>query len=122
MKFIFVSLFLFSAAQADRSCTDWTQTKSVSCIFAGSFANLWQRQCLNPCGFRHGSNDCDNESICVDPKTNPNNLSSHCTDWSKESSVTCLNPNTGDWEQKWVRACQTGVATSWCSDNKPDLH
>ena len=123
MKLFFLSIvFLCSSAYANNSCTDWTQTRGVSCVFAGDWGNLWQRQCLNPCHNRNSSYQCDKESICVDSHTNPNQLSSSCTDWTKDSGVSCLNVNTGNWEQRWIRACQTETATQWCSEDKPPFN
>ncbi len=121
MKLLFLGLLFFGHfAKAQSSCTDWTKTRNVSCVFAGDMADLWKRQCLEPCGYRSGSNGCANESICVERNINPNQLASNCTDWTQESGVTCLNVNSGDWEQRWVRACQAGfVALQWCSNERP---
>ncbi len=124
MKIILLALlFLGSLAQAQTSCTDWTQARGVSCIFAGHSADLWKRQCLNPCRYQSGSSQCQNESICLDRNLDPNRLSSNCTDWSAESGVTCQNVNTEQWEQRWVRACQGGYSTEqWCSNQRPPFN
>ncbi len=105
-------------------CTSWTQTSGVSCIFAGNSGNLWERQCENTCAIgRHGSgwgSQCEAETICMPADSNPNQLSRACTDWTAEDGVTCRNPNTGNWEQHWVRSCQVGFSTTWCSDENPN--
>lgn len=105
-------------------CTDWTQTSGVSCIFAGGSGNLWERQCDDLCSIgRRGQGygpQCNNETICMPSDSSPNQLSRACTDWVREGGVTCRNPNTGNWEQHWVRSCQTGLSTTWCSDEDPN--
>ena len=108
---------------AGYSCTEWTKTSGISCIFAGNFANLWERQCENSCGFAYGrptyGPNCDLTTICM-KDGNPNELGSACTEWTKENNVTCRNPNTGNWEQSWVRSCQKGLTTTWCSNEDPN--
>lgn len=120
MKTLMISmLFVSSAFAQNYYCTEWTKQRSVSCVYAGRSADVWQRQCENPCRInREYGPHCDLERICVD--VNPNELSTPCSPWVKESSTSCPNPNTGSFEQKWVRACQIGLATTWCSDKNPN--
>lgn len=99
-------------------CTKWTKVSGISCVFNGSSTDLWQRQCENVCHYRNYGAHCDLERFCHND--NPNQLQGSCTKWTKESGVTCYNPNTSNWEQKWSRACQTGLATTWCSDENPN--
>lgn len=121
MKFALMGLLMVIAAQvanAQNYCTEWSRISGLSCVFNGYSVDVWQRQCENPCGWRNYGPHCDLEQFChsEDPKT----LETSCTRWTKESGVTCQNPNTGDWEQKWGRACQNGLVTSWCSDIDPE--
>lgn len=116
--FTFLCLFLFTQTAFAFKCTKWTQTRSTTCVFAGQSSNVWERQCENPCGWRDFGPHCDVERLCH--PQDPNLFSSSCSEWTKLSGTTCRNPNTGDWEQKWERACQTGLATSWCSDEDPN--
>jgi hypothetical protein len=117
--FILVSLISFHSAFAeDYFCTKWTRQSSVTCTFAGRSVSVWARQCENPCNWNNHDPSCDIDRLCHNE--NPNEFESACSEWSKESSVTCNNPNTGRWEQKWVRACQKGLATIWCSDEDPN--
>lgn len=124
MKRLFlVSLFvLLSISQSvfanEYRCQKWGKASGITCVFAGRNANVWERQCENPCTIRNFDPKCDLERICLDE--NPNELTSVCSEWKEESSMTCLNRSSGRWEQKWVRACQVGLATSWCSDENPN--
>lgn len=119
--FLAVILFTFTnvSFSQDYHCTSWSKRQGVSCIFAGNSASFWARQCENPCGWRNFGPHCDIERLCLDE--NPNRLAESCSAWKKERGVTCQNPATGDWEQKWVRGCQIGLATTWCSDENPNF-
>lgn len=99
-------------------CSDWAEQGNLTCIHAGRSAKVWARQCENPCDFRNYGPHCDLDRMCLNE--NPNDLTTVCSRWVKESGMTCHNPNTGRWEQKWVRACQRGLAMTWCSDKDPN--
>jgi hypothetical protein len=99
-------------------CSQWKKQQGLSCVHAGRRADVWARQCENPCRVSNYCPECDLERICLDE--DPNLLTSQCSEWKKDSSISCHNPSTGRWEQKWVRACTTGLATSWCSDEDPN--
>jgi hypothetical protein len=115
-----IALMFFSTSTFAQSyfCTEWTQLRSYSCIFAGRSAAVWARQCENVCQFRDYGPHCDLDRICS--FEDPNQLSRPCTEWVKDYGTSCANPNTGRFEQKWVRACQIGLATTWCSDKNPN--
>lgn len=100
-------------------CSEWTRTSGATCTFAGDSAQVWQRQCENPCGLSAYGLGCDLVRFCHNE--DPNILGNSCTKWSREPGTSCYSPNTNNWEQKWVRACQTGIATTWCSDEGPNL-
>lgn len=125
MKRLFlVSLFiLLSFSQTlfanDYYCQKWGKAPSITCTFAGRNADVWERQCENPCSYQNYNPTCDVERICLNE--DPNQLVTACSAWRKESSMTCLNRSTARWEQKWVRACQKGLATTWCSDEYPNF-
>lgn len=116
-SFVFFALLVAGTAFAS-NCTDWTRTSGVNCLFAGRTVDLWVRQCENPCGRRNYGAHCDLEDFCHNE--NPNFLETTCSEWTKEPGVTCRNPNTGDWEQRWTRSCQRGLETTWCSDTNPN--
>jgi hypothetical protein len=99
-------------------CTEWTLLSSYSCVFAGRSSALWARQCENVCQFRDYGPHCDLDRIWS--LDDPNKLSRPCSKWVKEFGMSCSNPNTGRFEQKWVRVCQIGLATTWCSDQDPN--
>ncbi len=124
MKALLVLLALLSLqsvfAKPDYYCTKWTRQSGVSCVFGGRNADVWARQCENPCSFNNRDPQCDIDRLCLD--LNPNDIQGACSAWVRESSMTCNNPNTGRWEQKWIRACQKGLATVWCSDEDPNQH
>lgn len=120
--FFLTFLALPSLAQNASSCTAWTEQRGVSCIFAGDTAHIYKRQCANPCWQNpHGRGNlgqgCEQESICH--FNNPDTFSGACSEWVKLDSVTCYDPNSQDWEQRWERACTNGLATSWCSPEAP---
>lgn len=124
LSFILVFLFSVSALAESHKCTEWTRTSGVSCVFAGSSASVYERQCENPC-FRlprnRGGNwgpDCQKERVCSDK--DPRNFTSVCSEWVRVSGVTCRNPNTGDWEDQWKRVCTVGLKERWCSDEDPN--
>lgn len=121
MKFMTALLVLFSMNLAfgqNYYCSKWQKQRSMTCVYAGDAAHVWSRQCENPCHWRNYGPSCDIERLCLDE--DPNDLVSECSVWKKESGITCNNPATGRWEQKWTRACQTGLRTSWCSDEDPN--
>ncbi len=124
MKRLFiVSLFTLltltqSLFASDYYCQKWGKAPSVTCVFAGRSADVWERQCENPCNYRNFDPSCDMERVCLNE--DPNLLTTACSAWKKESSMTCLNRSTARWEQKWVRVCQIGLATTWCSDEDPN--
>lgn len=106
-------------------CSSWVKRTDVTCVFADRPAARWERKCTDPermCKRRqieHGI--CDAEDICVDPKINPNLLTSVCTEWVRHYGVRCKNEKSGRTENKWIRACQqAGVDTSACSDTPPE--
>lgn len=119
MKFVILMTLLISSAQASNYyCTKWTKQNGVSCIFGGDRGSVWARQCENPCHYRNVGPHCDIEKVCSN--VNPDTFENGCSRWVKERGVTCHNPSTGRWEQKWVRACEIGLATTWCSDEDPN--
>lgn len=119
MKWLFLlTLFATSAFAQNYYCSDWARQNGYSCVFGGRNASVWERQCENPCGLRNQGPQCDVVKICFDK--NPNEINSYCSEWVRESGVSCHNPMTGRWEQKWVRVCDIGLATSWCSDQNPN--
>jgi hypothetical protein len=119
MKLFVLSLALLSNAFAQNYCTEWTAQRHVSCVFMGNSATSWERQCENPCGWRDWGPHCQAETICM--KGDPNELETPCTKWERYSGETCYNPGSGKWEQKWGRACQVGLRTTWCSDERPEF-
>ncbi len=103
-------------------CSEWGKQDGVSCVFAGRSADLYARQCENPCIVRRYGNtelgsSCDREVVCH--FNNPTNFEGDCSDWVKEDNVICYDPSTQSWEQRWVRACTVGKVESWCSRQKP---
>lgn len=100
-------------------CQKWGKASGITCVFAGRNADVWERQCENPCSYNNYNPNCDIERICLNE--DPNYLTTACSPWKKESSMSCLNRSTARWEQKWVRACQKGLATTWCSDEDPNF-
>lgn len=116
--FFFLMLVTSSALAQNYYCTEWTRQSGYSCVFAGRNAQVWGRQCENPCHYRNYGPQCDLVKLCFDK--NPNDFVSGCSDWVKDSGVTCHNPSTGRWEQKWARVCDTGLGTTWCSDENPN--
>ncbi len=113
---------LTAFADPNPTCTAWTKQASVSCIFAGEFANIYRRQCENPCwqGSHNRGNlgpDCDQESLCH--FDNPETFDGPCSAWTKSSGVTCYDPNSQSWEQRWERACTNGLRQEWCSRDTP---
>ena len=121
--FLLMTLFMSFSSSANFKCTDWTKTRGITCIFAGERANVYERQCENYCWYnsrtRQGNwgPDCDREKVCY-PES-PANFRGLCGPWIEHDGITCRNPNTGKWEQKWVRACTVGLKESWCSDEYP---
>ncbi len=109
---------------SEYKCTEWKKQGGVSCVFAGRLADIYRRQCENACWYnsvtRHGNMgpDCDQERVCH--TENPNSFLSECSEWVRVNGVTCFDPNTGSWEQKWRRACTVGVRESWCSRGNPN--
>ena len=104
-------------------CSPWTKQEGYSCIFAGSEANIYKRQCENPCwSDRNGNGNmgpsCDKETVCH--ISNPDTFSGVCSEWAPVSDVTCYDPSTQSWEQQWVRACTVGIKETWCSRVKPE--
>lgn len=123
MKFTLLGLLILlgiQMANAQYYCSEWTRTPGNTCIFAGSNVQVWQRQCENPCGWRDHGPGCDLVSFCHEE--DPNTLETSCTAWTRERGMTCFNPSTNNWEQKWIRACQVGLATTWCSEEDPNNH
>lgn len=124
-SFIFILPLFYSIANANYYCTSWTEQSRVTCIFAGRSAKVYERQCENPCWYSNNGNSnwgshCDMEIICS-PRP-PNEFSGLCSDWVQESGVSCRNPNTDNFENKWVRACTVGLRTDWCSNERPPFH
>lgn len=116
-------LIAFTASASDYKCSDWARKSGVTCIFAGSSADVWERQCENNCwrgryGRGNWGPNCDMERVCS-PES-PKTFQSVCSEWVEHSSVSCRNPSTGDWEQKWVRVCTVGLKETWCSDDDPN--
>ena len=103
------------------SCTAWEQRRGVSCIFAGRDSKSWFRTCHDnsrACKYRE-RRPCDAQNICMD--TDPNELTSVCTEWVPVRSVTCRDYETGRWEMKWSRTCvQAYVPDTACSREYPD--
>ncbi len=104
-------------------CTHWTAQNGISCLMAGSFAPIYARQCENPCwknsngGGNWGPN-CDMEQVCS--LKHPGSFTGKCSEWIAERSLSCFNPSTNKWEQRWVRACTVGLREDWCSDTDPN--
>ncbi len=123
LSILIISLTAFSSfASEGNFCTAWTKQETTSCIFASSGANLYKRQCENPC--RIGRNNsgnmgpgCDQEEVCH--FNNPDTFEGVCSDWVKDGGANCFDPSTQSWEQQWVRACTIGLAETWCSRQKP---
>lgn len=119
MLMLLLSIAAFQTAFAEEYfCTKWTKQSGLSCVFGGRSANVWARQCENPCSWNNHDPNCDIDRICHNE--NPNEFQSTCSEWVAERGVSCSNPNTSRWEQKWVRACQKGLVTIWCSDEDPN--
>lgn len=123
LRAVFISVFLFEAIPAlalvPPGCSAWTEQESVVCIFAGETANLYRRQCENPCLLGYPGQACDQEQVCH--FDNPDDFRTVCSEWVQESNMTCYNPNSNSFEQRWVRACTVGLRESWCSDVDPNL-
>jgi hypothetical protein len=116
---ILVSFISYHSAFADDYfCTEWTKLENISCVFANRFESVWVRKCENPCRANNNHPNCDIDRLCH--YQNPNEFQGACSDWIKDELVSCHNPNTGRWEQKWIRACQKNLVTRWCSDNDPN--
>lgn len=126
IKFLGIAVFLILSMTVQASeykCSDWTKKRGVSCIFAGSSADVYERQCENSCwrgryGRGNWGPDCDMEKVCS--PSSPATFEGVCSEWTRNRSVSCRNPNTGDWEQRWVRVCTVGLKESWCSDADPN--
>ena len=104
-------------------CSDWSLQSGLSCVVAGHNAGLYARQCENPCwknpnGTGNWGPNCDKERICS--LQHPNQFAGTCSQWIAERSITCYNPSTNRWEQKWVRSCTVGLVEDWCSDMDPN--
>lgn len=126
LKFICILAFSLTAfsvvAEAKGRCTEWTQQTGVSCVMLGEFANVYKRQCENPCwqgpyGQGNMGPGCDMESLCS--ITDPSTFKGPCSDWYADEGSTCYDPNAQSWEQHWVRSCTVGLKESWCSREKP---
>jgi hypothetical protein len=120
---IAIIIISFVASASDYKCSEWTKRAGVSCVFAGSSADSWERQCENSCwrgryGLGNWGPECDLERVCS--PEDPRKFQSVCSEWIEDASVTCRNPSTGDWEQKWARVCTVGVKETWCSDEDPN--
>ena len=124
---LFVLVLLTFGSQAKASeykCTEWTKVSGISCIFAGRSADVFRRQCENACWYnsrtRRGNMgpSCDQERVCH--TESPATFTSECSKWTEQRGTTCHNPNTGDWEQSWKRACTVGIKESWCSYEDPN--
>lgn len=105
-----------SIAQANE-CSSWTAVQSVSCVFQGSWAQVWSRSC-QPCRVSDSNPVCNLERMCTNE--NPNELQGSCTTWMPERGTTCVNFENRRYEQKWVRACQTTLPTTKCTDQDPN--
>jgi hypothetical protein len=125
--FCLLSLKAFAtlpASEKGYKCTEWTAQSGISCIFAGNNADVFERQCENPCWnsprTRTGNwgPNCDKERVCS--LKNPSSFSGVCSKWVRQRSVTCRNPNTNRWEDSWKRVCTVGLKESWCSDANPN--
>ena len=117
---LFLLLATLSANASNGECSSWKKANGVSCIFAGDSANIYRRSCEKNCWRgRHGRGNwgpkCDRERVCH--TSNPKTYRSTCSKWTMVDGVTCRNKRTGDWEQKWARACTVGVTESRCTDN-----
>lgn len=110
-------LLSFSGFAQEYFCTEWSE-QNFTCVYGGRSAKVWARQCENVCTYRNYGPQCDLDRICLDQ--NPNDLQSTCSRWVKESGMSCVNPNSGQFQQKWVRACQKGLAMTWCSNVNPN--
>lgn len=90
------------------SCTSWQKQQNLSCVFAGQFADVYERQCASHYG---------KERLCHfnDPAT----FNGVCSEWTAESGISCYNPNTQSWDQKWVRSCTVYAKESACSAVAP---
>lgn len=107
----------FGGLAQEYFCTEWSE-QNYSCDYGGRNAKVWARQCENVCTFQNYGSHCDINRLCYDQ--NPNDLKTACSRWVRVSSISCVNPNSGQFEQKWVRVCQKGLATTWCSDINPN--
>lgn len=125
MRALILLLAMTSSVYASEyHCSEWTRRSGVSCVFAGEDADIYERQCENAC-WRNPTNNtgnwgpnCDRTRLCF--TENPENISANCSAWSRVHGVSCRNPNTDRWEQKWDRVCIVGLAESWCSDANPN--
>jgi hypothetical protein len=117
-----IALTLVAQLSYASYCSSWTKQDGVSCIFASEGADLYKRQCENPCHVsRNGSGNmgpgCDQEEVCH--FNSPTTFNGLCSDWIKDGNANCYNPATQAYEQQWVRACTVGLSQTWCSSNKP---
>lgn len=123
LTIILITLTTFSAfAGEGERCSSWTKQTGVSCLFASSGADLYARQCENPCkvsayGQGNMGPNCDQEEVCH--FQNPETFLGVCSDWVKNGGANCYDPKSQSYEQEWVRACTVGLRTSWCSRVKP---
>jgi hypothetical protein len=120
-----IVFFSFRGLEASEyKCTEWKAQRSTTCIFAGSRASVYKRQCENACWYnsrtRQGNMgaECDQEKVCH--PSNPANFGDVCSEWIKVGGITCYDPNTESWEQKWQRACTIGIKEHWCSRANPN--
>ena len=120
-KMILILILLTLDTTAFAYCTNWTQTHGTSCVFNSNFGSLWERQCTETCQYHGMTTNCNYETFCAAGDLNPNQMQSSCTDWVAQSGTSCRNPNSGDWEQSWIRSCQTNYKTEWCSKQKPNF-
>jgi hypothetical protein len=127
MKLVLLaSVIIFGSLAANAAndhCSSWSKVRGVTCIFNGDDASFWKRTCtdenLKCKDPDYYTTPCDAEEICVDKKINPNLITTVCTDWVLDDSVTCVDD--GDSTKVWRRACQMAwVPTSACQNAKPD--
>ncbi|MBC7540654.1 MAG: hypothetical protein H7281_17675 [Bacteriovorax sp.] len=59
LSIILLSFALPAFAGSSHVCTAWTQQSGISCIFAEESANIYQRQCENPCHVGHNGNELE---------------------------------------------------------------
>lgn len=114
------------ATASENTCTEWQKQSGVSCIWLGSSADVYRRDCTNTCyrqriPRRTNMPNCDRAYFCH-PQVHPADMNTTCTKWEANRSVSCKAEDTGRFNGKsWRRSCLRGVEQVKCSKRNPNL-